>query len=50
MYERGRGVRQDFAEAVRWFRRAAEQGNARGQNNLGAMYASVGCVLTSSPP
>ncbi len=30
--------RFDFAEAERLFRRAAEQGHAKAQNNLGAMY------------
>jgi TPR repeat protein len=39
-YETGRGVPQDYAEAVRWYRMAAEQGNARGQGNLGFMYAN----------
>ena len=29
---------QDYAEAVRWHRLAAEQGNASAQNNLGFMY------------
>ena len=29
---------RDDEEAVRWFRRSAEQGDARGQNNLGVMY------------
>jgi TPR repeat protein len=24
---------------VKWFRKAAEQGDAEGQNNLGALYA-----------
>jgi TPR repeat protein len=37
-YELGQGVPQDFAEAVRWYRRAAEQGFARAQTNLGYMY------------
>jgi S1-C subfamily serine protease len=36
----GRGVPQDFAEAVRWYRLAAAQGNAPAQNNLGAMYGN----------
>ncbi|MFP6744197.1 MAG: SEL1-like repeat protein [Alphaproteobacteria bacterium] len=27
MYADGRGVRQDDAEAARWFRKAAEQGD-----------------------
>ena len=30
---------QDAAEAVAWYRRAAEQGDATAQSNLGAMYA-----------
>ena len=25
MYEQGQGVRQDYAEAFRWYRKAAEQ-------------------------
>ncbi len=29
---------QDDAEAVRWYRLAAEQGDAGAQNNLGVMY------------
>ena len=40
MYANGRGVPQDDAEAVRWLRLAAEQGNARGQYGLGLMYAN----------
>ena len=39
MYLNGLGVRQDEAEAFRWFRQAADQGYAQAQNNLGAMYA-----------
>ena len=39
MYAKGRGVRQDNAQAVQWFRKAAEQGDAEAQNNLGVMYA-----------
>ena len=38
MYEDGRGVRRDHAEAVQWYRRAAEQGYAGGQRSLGRMY------------
>ena len=37
-YEDGRGVAQDYGEAVRWYRRAAEQGYVLGQYNLGVMY------------
>ena len=30
---------QDYAAAMRWFRLAADQGDANSQNNLGLMYA-----------
>ena len=30
--------KQDYAQAVRWYRRAAEQGNAQAQYNLGSLY------------
>jgi len=33
-------VSQDYAEAVRWFRKAAEQGDAQAQFNLGLMYVN----------
>ena len=33
-YENGIGGPQDYAEAVRWYRRAAEQGNALAQTHL----------------
>ncbi|WP_032501022.1 tetratricopeptide repeat protein, partial [Vibrio tasmaniensis] len=35
---KGRGVSQDYEEAVSWYRKAAEQGYARAQTNLGWMY------------
>ena len=38
MYDEGQGVRQDYAEAVKWYRRAAEQGVVDAQTNLGLMY------------
>jgi tetratricopeptide (TPR) repeat protein len=38
MYEKGIGVPKDDAEAVRWYRQAAEQGEAKAQYNLGTMY------------
>ena len=40
MYASGEGVPEDDKEAVRWYRLAAEQGNAKAQANLGSMYAS----------
>jgi hypothetical protein len=38
MYLYGRGAPQDDKTAVKWLTLAAEQGNARAQNNLGGMY------------
>ncbi len=40
MYAKGRGVPQDYAEAVKWSRKAAEQGVANAQFSLGVMYAN----------
>lgn len=40
-YRDGDGVRQDYTEAVRWFRKAAEQGHANAQHSLGFLYARV---------
>lgn len=38
MYDNGAGVPQDYIEAERWYRKAAEQGQASAQNNLGVLY------------
>ena len=38
MYDHGEGVPQDYAEAVKWYRLAADQGKAKAQYNLGNMY------------
>jgi uncharacterized protein len=40
MYDAGRGVAEDDAEAVKWYRKAAEQGHAMAQSNLGVMYGN----------
>ena len=40
MYRSGEGVSQDDTQAVNWFRKAAEQGYAKAQVNLGFMYRS----------
>ena len=40
MYDNGNGVPEDDRQAVFWFRKAAEQGDASAQNNLGLMYAN----------
>ncbi len=38
LYERGRGVPQDYTEALRWYHKAADQGEAWAQCAIGAMY------------
>jgi len=38
MYERGKGVPQDYKESLSWFRKSAEQGNASAQFHLGQRY------------
>ncbi len=38
MYQDGLGVPQSNAEAVKWYLKAAEQGNVRAQFKLGLMY------------
>ena len=39
MYRDGQGVEQDFAEALRWWRKAAEQGVVDAQYALGNIYS-----------
>jgi TPR repeat protein len=38
MYLYGDGVPKDYAEALKWFRKAADQGNGDAQSELGFMY------------
>jgi hypothetical protein len=49
MYEKGQGVAQDYSEALGWYRKAAEQGNAIAQYNLGVMYANGQGVTQDHP-
>ena len=39
-YANGKGVTKDDAQAAAWYRKAAEQGHAPAQFNLGLMYAN----------
>lgn len=39
IYARGKGVRQNYVEALKWYRRAAEQGHAGAEFMLGRSYA-----------
>ena len=44
-YEYGKGVAQDYKQAVAWYRKAAEQGDVDAQRILGMMYDNgVGVV------
>ena len=40
MYYTGRGVAQDYKEAVKWYTKSAEQGIASAQYNLGVVYGN----------
>ena len=37
-YYYGEGAPQDYAEAMKWYRKAADQGEVRSQYNVGLMY------------
>jgi uncharacterized protein len=41
MYANGQGVPHDYEEAAKWFRIAAEKGDAHAATNLGSMYVDV---------
>jgi TPR repeat protein len=38
MHSNGKGVAGNYPEAIRWYRMAAEQGNASALSNLGFMF------------
>ena len=40
IYANGQGVPQDHSEAAKWYRLAADHGDASAQFNLGVMYAN----------
>jgi len=39
MYSVGNGALQDYTEAAKWYRKAADRDNAKAQYMLGIMYA-----------
>ena len=39
LYEQGKSVSQNYAEAAMWYRESAEQGERHGQFGLGRLYA-----------
>jgi TPR repeat protein len=44
IYHEGWGVPQDYAEAVKWYRTSAEQGDASAQNRL-EVDKGIGAIL-----
>jgi len=42
MYDEGKSVEQDSAEAAKWYREAASRGQKRAQFKLGFMYSTGG--------
>ena len=38
--KKGQGIAQNYQQALAWYQKAANQGVAQAQNNLGAMYAN----------
>jgi cell division septation protein DedD len=48
-YKLGRGVPQDFNEAVAWFRRAADQGHLQSEDNLGLVLYEMGQKADALP-
>jgi hypothetical protein len=38
MFDKGEGVSQDYAEAMKWYRKSAEQGDASAQVNIALMF------------
>ena len=45
MYDKGEGVGEDDKEAAKWYRLAADQGDADAQCNIGVLYAQGRGVL-----
>ena len=47
MYQSGRGVPQDYAEAAKWYRSAAEIGFANARGPLGKLYVEMGDYVSA---
>jgi TPR repeat protein len=45
MYEEGQGVKQNYEEAIKWYRLAAKQGLAGAQSKLGFIYESGNGIM-----
>ncbi len=49
LYNMGLGVKQDYAAAMKWYRKAADEGNADAMSNIGALYANKQGVQQDYP-
>ncbi len=49
IYENAQGVEQNYVEAIRWYRMAADQGMHIAQLSLGRMYAGGRGILKTDP-
>ena len=49
-YEEGRGVERNLAQAVRWYRAAAEQNNPKAADNPGNMASSAAVWRRTARP
>ena len=38
LYEHACGVKQDYAEAMSWYHKAADENNAAAENHIGWLY------------
>lgn len=48
-YSNGRGVEQDYAKAVYWYTKSAEQGNAKVNSNLSSAISTVTVWTWTTP-
>jgi TPR repeat protein len=50
MYTNGKGVSKDAKQAVYWYKKAAEQGYAGAQYNLGVIIKNRVCITLKLTP
>lgn len=43
MYQQGEGVSKDYTKALKWYRKAASQGNPNAEQNLIALNNLIEC-------
>jgi len=50
LYEQGQGVAQDYAEAIRWYRKAADQGASDAKDRLMGLDKRMDLKNRAGPP